>query len=227
MYACIKKGSPASSPTFSLQISLTARAGRIHLATPLVMRQLTLILLLAAPLTARAQDHQHTPGMTHPPAAGTPTEAGQAAFAAIAEIVRILDADPKTDWTKVNLEALRQHLIDMDEVTMRASVRAEPVTGGAAFTVTGSGRTLEAIRRMTRSRAATGTPDGAIRMSVEDIDGGVRFTALAGDPADARAIARIRGLGFIGVVALGDHHAPHHLGIANGTMAAAHGHHQH
>lgn len=180
-----------------------------------------LLVLGIAPLTA--QDHQHTPGMQHP-AAAVPKEGGQSAFASIAEIVKLLDADPRTDWSKVNVEALRQHLIDMDEVTMRATVRAESVEGGAAFFVTGSGRTLEAIRRMTRSRAATGTPDGSVRMSVSDIEGGVRFVALAGNPADARAVARIRGLGFIGVVALGDHHAPHHLGIANGSMAGMHRH---
>jgi hypothetical protein len=170
-----------------------------------------------------AQDHQHTPGMQHPTAA-VPTEGGQAAFVAIAEIVKLLDADPRTDWSKVNIEALRQHLIDMDEVTMRAAVRSESVAGGAVFTVTGSGRTLEAIRRMTRSRAQTGDATAAVRMSVVDVADGVRFTAVAADPSDARAVARIRGLGFIGVVALGDHHAPHHLGIANGTMAAMHGH---
>lgn len=177
---------------------------------------------VSAPMLA-AQDHQHTPGMQHP-AAAVPKEGGQAAFTAIAEIVKMLDADPRTDWSKVNVEALRQHLIDMDEVTMRAAVRAEPVEGGAAFLVTGSGRTLEAIRRMARSRAQTGDASAAVQMSVADIDGGVRFTALAANPRDARAVARIRGLGFIGVVALGDHHAPHHLGIANGSMAGMHGH---
>lgn len=181
------------------------------------------VLALLAPNLA-AQDHQHTPGMQHPAAGPQPKEGGQAAFAAIAEIVRLLDADPRTDWSKVNVEALRQHLIDMDEVTMRAAVRAEAIEGGAAFIVTSSGRTLEAIRRMTRSRAATGTADGSVRMSVSDVNGGVRFVALAGNPSDARAVARIRGLGFIGVVALGDHHAPHHLGIANGSMAGPHGH---
>lgn len=92
-------------------------------------------VLASSPLGA--QDHQHTPGMQHP-AAAVPKEGGQAAFTAIAEIVKM----------------------------------------------------LEAIRRMTSSRA----------------------------------VARIRGLGFIGVVALGDHHAPHHLGIANGSMAGMHGH---
>lgn len=188
------------------------------------MRRFVLVAMLTVTAPALgAQDHQHTPGMQHP-AAAIPKESGQSAFASIAEIVKMLDADPRTDWSKVNVEALRQHLIDMDEVTMRAAVRTELVDGGAAFLVTGSGRTFEAIRRMTRSRAQTGDAAAAIRMSVADIDGGVRFTAIAANPSDARAVARIRGLGFIGVVSLGDHHAPHHLGIANGTMAAMHGH---
>ena len=38
------------------------------------------------------------------------TRGGQDAFAAIQEIVEILAADPKTDWSKVNIDALRQHL---------------------------------------------------------------------------------------------------------------------
>lgn len=187
-------------------------------------RVMLAVILAVSSSVASAQGHQHTPGMQHPGPAAQPKEGGQSAFAAIAEVVKMLDADPRTDWSKVNLEALRQHLVDMDEVTLRATVRSEPVEGGATFIVTGSGRTLDAIRRMTRSRAATGTPDGAVRMSVSDVDGGVRFVALAGNPADARAVARIRGLGFIGVVSLGDHHAPHHLGIANGSMSAMHGH---
>ena len=49
-----------------------------------------------------------------------PTMPGQEAFGTIQEIVRILEADPATDWSKVNIGALREHLIDMDEVTMRA-----------------------------------------------------------------------------------------------------------
>jgi len=188
------------------------------------MRRIAIVAAFVfAALELGAQDHQHTPGMQHP-AAAVPKEGGQSAFTSIAEIVKMLDADPRTDWSKVNVEALRQHLIDMDEVTMRASVRTEAIEGGAAFIVTGSGRTLESIRRMTSSRTQTGDATTAIRMSVASVEGGVRFSAIAANPSDARAVARIRGLGFIGVVALGDHHAPHHLGIANGSMTALHGH---
>ena len=78
----------------------------------------------------------------------TPTMPGQDAFGAIQEIVRMLEADPNTDWSKVNLEALRQHLIDMNEVTLKAEAVIKPIDGGIEVTVTGTGRTAEAIQRM-------------------------------------------------------------------------------
>jgi hypothetical protein len=62
--------------------------------------------------------------------------------------VQILDADPKTDWSKVDLEALRQHLIDMDEVTLSAAAAAKRDRGSLKIAVTGLGRTLVAIQRM-------------------------------------------------------------------------------
>jgi hypothetical protein len=83
----------------------------------------------------------------------TPTLPGQDAFGAIQEVVRILESDPKTDWSKVNLEALRQHLIDMNEVTLRADAVAKPIEGGAEITVTGDQRTEAAIKRMLPAHA--------------------------------------------------------------------------
>jgi non-heme chloroperoxidase len=68
-------------------------------------------------------------------AAGAPTMPGQDAFGAIAEVVRILEADPATDWTKVDIERLRQHLIDMNEVVLRSEVKQTAVPGGLAMEV--------------------------------------------------------------------------------------------
>ena len=81
------------------------------------------------------------------------TMPGQDAFGAIQEVVRTLEADPNTDWSKVNLEALRQHLIDMNEVTLKAVAVTKSIEGGAEVSVTGEGRTVEAIQRMVRSHA--------------------------------------------------------------------------
>src|SRR6185436_2471622 len=71
------------------------------------------------------------------PAAGSgPTSPGQDAFGAIAEIVQLLDSDPQTDWSRVDLERLRQHLIDMNEVVLRAEVKTSPLPGGLVMDVT-------------------------------------------------------------------------------------------
>jgi hypothetical protein len=37
-------------------------------------------------------------------------------------------------------------------------------------------------------------------------------------------VARIRGLGFIGLLVQGGHHGPHHLAMARGEMPAGHRH---
>src|SRR6266436_6057094 len=81
-------------------------------------------------------------------AATEPTMPGRDAFGAIQEVVRILDADPKTDWSKVDLEALRQHLIDMNEVTLKAEAAPKQINDGLEIAATGSGRTVVAIQRM-------------------------------------------------------------------------------
>ena len=92
--------------------------------------------------------------------AANPTQPGQAAFGAIQEIVGKLQADPQTDWSKVDVDALRQHLIDMDEVTMRAAAQKEPIDNGLRIKVTGSARTLEAIQRMVPEHARDIDGDG-------------------------------------------------------------------
>lgn len=181
------------------------------------MLALTGMALAAAPLAA--QGHQHTPGMTHQAGTGDPpAESGQAAFAAISEIVARLDADPATDWSEVSVERLRQHLIDMDHVTLRSRVSQREAPGGFTAEVTGEGEVVGSIRRMLAAHAAQMTGEGAIRATVEEIAGGVRLTVTAVAPAGAGAVARLRGLGAIGFLALGGHHGPHHEGIARGTM---------
>ena len=159
--------------------------------------------------------------MAHgPAAAGEPVLPGQDAFAAIAEVVRILDADPATDWSKVDLERLRQHLIVMNEVVLRSDVKPSPVPGGLAMEITGGPATEHAIREMLVPHAAELDRLPAFAAKAESIPGGVRLTVTAKVPQDARAVARIRGLGFAGLLTAGAHHGPHHLAMARGEGLA-------
>jgi hypothetical protein len=150
---------------------------------------------------------------------GTPTLPGQDAFGAIQEIVRILEADPGTVWSKVNLEALRQHLIDMNEVTLRANAAPKPVDGGLEIAVTGEGRTLAAIQRMIPDHAQELNQMNGWSAKTEALPDGVRLTVTSDDPKE---VEHIRGLSFIGLLVSGSHHQSHHLAMAMNQMPHQH-----
>lgn len=182
---------------------------------------LTAIVALTPPAFAQDPGHVHVPGMTHvaktsmeSPVTAVPAQAGQSAFAAVQELAAILESAPGVDWKKVDFDALRRHLVDMDNVTVRANIVRTDIDGGARFTITGSGAVKDSIQRMAPAHAATANgvngwsfthaphPDGAV----------VTVRASAGDDVDM-----IRGLGFIGLLARGMHHQEHHLMIALGN----------
>lgn len=184
-----------------------------------------LFTLLAAPGLVLAQDAtglhggmQHVPGMSHgghgmhaDAVSQEVKEGGQSAFAAIQEIVSQLMADPETDWSRVDIEALRQHLIDMDNVTLRARVQVHEVEGGARFEATSEDVAVtRSIRAMVPAHAATMDGVEAWAMQAAEIPGGAALVVTGADPH------RIRALGFIGVMTVGMHHQAHHLGLAAG-----------
>jgi hypothetical protein len=166
------------------------------------------------------QRHQQMMAKMHQMQGNVPTLPGQDAFGAIGEIVAMLEADPKTDWSKIDLEALRQHLIDMNDVTLHADVVAKPVDGGLEMAVTGSGRTLAAIQRMLPAHAAEINGRNGWTATTAMLDQGVLLRVTTGDPKD---LQHIRGLGFIGILVSGSHHQPHHLAMAKGEPVHAAG----
>lgn len=174
-----------------------------------IMSRALAAVMLTWPLAGAAQEHE--PGMTHAGATAPVSEPGQGAFAAIAEIVAQLQSDPATDWTRVDIEVLRRHLIDMDNVTLRSDVEVAEVPGGATFTVSASDPEIAAsIVRMVTAHAATMDDPAGWRYRVTTRDTGAAMT-VTGDAA------QIRALGFIGVMTVGMHHQAHHWAIASGA----------
>jgi hypothetical protein len=148
--------------------------------------------------------------------------AGQDAFAAIAAAVAALEADSTTDWSKVNIEALRRHLIVMNDVTLGARAVQSSIAGGARMDVTGDGRVVDSIREMLRAHAPQLETLGLYRARVEEIPRGARLTVTAAQDGDTKTAAKIRGLGFAGLLTQGAHHAEHHLALARGTPMSHH-----
>ena len=208
------------------------KAATIALSLGLAALLITPPLLAQSPPAAPTPGHQmghpmghHMPGHhTTAPTAGAPTLPGQDAFGAIAEVVRLLEADPGTDWSRVDLERLRQHLIDMNEVVLRSEVKSSSVPGGLAMEITGAARTEQAIRAMVAPHAVELDRMSEWAARTESIAGGLRLTVTARTPEDTKAVARIRGLGFSGLLVQGGHHGPHHLATAQGEALPGHRH---
>ncbi len=183
------------------------------------MRSVLFLAVIAVVRTgqATAQDHLHA-AMHHDDA--RPNEvsrsAGQSAFATIAETVALLTADSLTDWTKVDIEALRQHLIDMDDVMIRARSVAATVEGGVSIDVTGEGRVHEAIHRIVVAHSKQLDMMPQYRAAVRHLKQGETLLVTARDPADLATVSRIRALGLAGLLTEGSHHPMHHLMIARG-----------
>lgn len=165
--------------------------------------------ILTWPLAGAAQEHQA--GMTHAASEVPVTEPGQGTFAAIAELVAQLQSDPATDWSRVDIETLRQHLIDMDNVTLRSAVAVVEVPGGATFSVSATDAGVVAsVARMVTEHAATMDDPQSWRYRAITTPSGAELT-VTGDAA------QIRALGFIGVMTVGMHHQAHHWAIATGA----------
>lgn len=183
------------------------------------MRTVALAALLALlPLMAVAQQDRNGSAHNHitepvDSAESIPKETGQDAFAAIQEIISLLEADPDTNWTQVDIAPLRDHLVDMNRVVLWSMATAEPVEGGARFVVTGEGGLVKAVRTMTTAHAHTmaGSSDWNYEVA-EHPEGAIVTVTGQGDAA----ATKIRALGFYGIMARGMHHQPHHLAIARG-----------
>lgn len=147
---------------------------------------------------------------------GQLTEPGQGAFAALSEVVRVLEADPATDWSKVNLTALRDHLIDMDQLVRDAQVVQQELADGVRSRVTGDAYALAAAKRMVPAHAKELASNDRWRVEVVSEENAVTLTVISDDPATA---LRIKALGFYGLMASQNHHRKHHYIIATGGDA--------
>lgn len=171
---------------------------------------LVLAVALAGPVAAQQMDHSAHAGHSGHAAQVEATEPGQSAFAAIQEIVEILEADPATDWAQVDIDGLRAHLVDMDNVTLRAKVKAQPIKGGMAFIVSSEEpEVIASIQRMVVAHAAVMNGVNGMEMSAAERP----YGAMLGVEGDE---AKIKALGFFGIMAAGMHHQAHHLAIARG-----------
>lgn len=169
------------------------------------------MLASTAPAQAQHAGHAAHTGSDH--MNGAASEPGNGAFAAIAEIVALLSADPKTDWSAVDIDALRQHLVDMDALVKGAEVASSPLPLGLKMRVSTLGRAGEAASRMVTAHGAVLASETGWASDLITGEDHLVWTVEAESAAEAQ---KIQALGFFGLMATGDHHRAHHLALAMG-----------
>ncbi|WP_035898069.1 hypothetical protein [Labrenzia sp. DG1229] len=189
---------------------------------------LAVVVLLGGAAFAAAQTTHsgHDDGMDHAthvqglsPGGTILSEPGQGAFAALSEVVRVLESDPDTDWGKVDLAGLRAHLVDMDRLISDAIVEETALPDGLSAIATGDADTVATLRRMVPAHAAQLAQDDRWTVTAIEVENAVELRVTSNNPAVA---ARITGLGFFGLMASQDHHREHHLMMVRGADAHAH-----
>jgi hypothetical protein len=169
------------------------------------------VTMLATPAFAQ-MEHRHD-GHVEAGDVSVPQAPGQDMFGAISEIVRILEDDPETDWSRVDIGALRRHLLDMDALFKQADVIEENIANGLRMRIARSGPGGEAAGRMVPAHAPFLKAETGWMSAVEVGDTEIVWIVTAASDAE---VTKIRALGFFGLMATGGHHQRHHLAIARG-----------
>ncbi len=143
------------------------------------------------------------------------TESGTDMFATIQEVIQKLSADPNTNWSKVNLETLRQHLRDMFEFSYNVDVLSQQaIERGVKIRVKPVNvRAEKALDKVLSAHPMMLKMETGWAMQSTKIGGEYQIIVTTAKPSE---IDKIRGLGYIGLLAIGNHHQPHHWAMAKG-----------
>jgi len=183
------------------------------------LKQFTIIALsfiLPISLTAQTQHQKMMHSGMHGTLVSTPlTEPGNDAFGTIQEAIRALEADSTTDWSKVDLEALRQHLIDMNNFTLHVDVLSQnPIPNGVDIVVKGNTPAAQqSLKRVLAAHPPMLKKETGWTMDVKPKNDQYELVVTSKNPAE---VNKIRGLGYIGLMAYGMHHQMHHWMIVHG-----------
>ncbi|SFV77742.1 hypothetical protein MNB_SUP05-4-898 [hydrothermal vent metagenome] len=142
------------------------------------------------------------------------TESGTDPFATLQEVIAALEANPGTNWERVNIEALRLHLVEMQDMTINVDVKQQDINNGFQAVVTPTtNRAVKSITRVLSGHPVQMKAETGWDMQVSNNDDVFTLTVVS---KKAHEVAKIRGLGYIGVMAYGNHHQPHHWAMASG-----------
>ena len=176
-----------------------------------------IVALASLSLWATEKHNGHKPAMKHNAMENNDVQAkegGQATFAALVEIVSLLEQDDNTDWSTVDLDVLRAHLLDMNQLIL--NTEATKSTNGDTqiqFDIRGTTASIPSIHRMVpaHSRFIEQSRGWVIDPELNEV--GAKLTITVNN---ASTLSRLNALGFYGFMSLDSHHQAHHYRMAVG-----------
>lgn len=172
--------------------------------------KLVAVASLAATAATAQMTHDHSSShVGHQPV--DLSEPGQGAFAALSEVVALLRQSPDTDWERVGIKRLRDHLVDMDLLMMYAQAEETHLQDGLQIRISMMGEAGGAVSRMVPAHGPVLSAETGWRSHVVREGDALVWTVTSKEDA-----SQIGALGFFGLMAVGDHHRAHHLGIVIG-----------
>jgi len=176
-----------------------------------------IVALISLSLWAAEKQSGHTPGMNHSDMISTnaqPKEGGQATFAALIEIVSMLELDDKTDWEAIDIDGLREHLLDMNHLILNTeATKAILGISQIQFDIRGTTKSIPSIHRMVPAHSRFIEQSRGWKIEPELDDDGAKLTITV---QDAATLNRLNALGFYGFMSLDSHHQAHHYQMAIG-----------
>jgi hypothetical protein len=183
-----------------------------------VVAIVSLSLWLFAKHDGQTPGTSHAPDMNHGSTVSDGVslqEGGQSTFAALIEIVDLLEKEGSTNWSKVDIDGLREHLLDMDQLILNTTSMTSLVgEKQIQFNIRGTSSSVPSIHRMVpaHSRFIQQSRGWSISYGLDD-DG----ATLAISAEDTATIERLSALGFYGFMSLDSHHQAHHYQMALGN----------
>lgn len=163
----------------------------------------------------------HHQQMSEQPKTVLLTEAGNDIFATISEVIDNLNANPNTDWSKVNISALKEHLLDMRDMIINVEVVSQKeIKNGIEILIKPTNkRARAAMKRVLGAHPAQLKRETNWQMQVQKKWFRYKLTITTDKPAE---VNQITALGYIGLIAYGNHHQHHHWLIATGNNPHSH-----
>jgi len=176
-----------------------------------------LVALVSLSLWAAEKHSGHTPDMDHGAVTsngGQPQEGGQATFAALVEIVAMLEQDTKIDWGTVDIDSLRAHLLDMNHLILDTDATKSTIGDTQIrFDIRGTAASIPSIHRMVPAHSRFIEKSRGWTIEPELSEDGATLTIAVQDTA---SLNRLNALGFYGFMSLDSHHQAHHYQMAVG-----------